>query len=106
MATLSSSVALARVIAEATPMYSDFRRLCSRSIPRILPLLNKGRERREAAGEGAGDAPPSDDDSHAPPDDARNDRHSGVGRNPEGAGDPPAPPDPADVPLDRFFIRF
>ena len=33
-------------------------------------------------------------------------RHSGVGRNPEGAGEAPAPPDPADVPLDRFFIRF
>ena len=35
-----------------------------------------------------------------------NDRHSGVGRNPEGAGASPASPDPADVPLDRFFIRF
>ena len=33
------------------------------------------------------------------------DRHSGVGRNPEGAGAPPTPQDPADVPLDRFFIR-
>ena len=35
-----------------------------------------------------------------------NDRHSGVGRNPEGAGASPAPPDPAYVPLDRHFIRF
>ena len=35
-----------------------------------------------------------------------NDRHSGVGRNPEGAGASPAPQNPADVPLDRHFIRF
>ena len=34
------------------------------------------------------------------------DRHSGVGRNPEGAGASPAPQNPADVPLDRHFIRF
>jgi len=34
---------------------------------------------REAAGEGTGDAPPTD---------------------------APAPTDPADVPLDRFFTRF
>ena len=33
-------------------------------------------------------------------------RHSGVGRNPEGAGVSPAPQNPADIPLDRFFIRF
>ncbi len=39
----------------------------------------KGRGVREAAGEGTGDVPSSD---------------------------APAPPDPADVPLDRFFIRF
>ena len=37
---------------------------------------------------------------------APHDRHSGVGRNPEGAGASPAPQNPADVPLDRFFIRF
>ena len=43
------------------------------------PSPYKGRGGREAAGEGTGDAPPSD---------------------------APAPPDPADVPLDRFFIRF
>ena len=86
---------------------------------------------------------PTDDDSHAPDDAAHNNRHSGEGRNPEGAGAPPAPngadgavessspykgrgrreaagegtgdappndapapADPADVPLDRFFIRF
>ena len=47
-----------------------------------------------------------DYDGHAPDAAAHNARHSGVGRNPEGAGVPPAPPDPADVPLDRFFIRF
>ncbi len=43
------------------------------------PSPYKGRGRREAAGEGTGGAPPTD---------------------------APAPPDPADVPLDRFFIRF
>ena len=43
------------------------------------PSPYKGRGGREAAGEGTGDAPSSD---------------------------APAPPDPADVPLDRFFIRF
>ena len=35
-----------------------------------------------------------------------NNRHSGEGRNPEGAGASPAPQNPADVPLDRHFIRF
>ena len=54
------------IIAEVSPMYSDFCYLCSRSVP-------------EAAREGTGDAPPSD---------------------------APAPADPADIPLDRFFIRF
>ena len=39
----------------------------------------KGRGRREAAGEGTGDAPPTD---------------------------APASTDPVDVPLDRFFILF
>ena len=43
------------------------------------PSPYKGRGGREAAREGTGDAPPSD---------------------------APASPDPADVPLDRFFIRF
>ena len=61
----------------------------------------KGRGGREAAGEGTGDAPPDDDGT-----DADINRHSGVGRNPEGAGEAPAPLDPADIPLDRFFIRF
>ena len=68
------------------------------------PSPYKGRGGREAAGEGAGGAPPDDDgdDDGAAP----HDRHSGVGRNPEGAGEAPAPQNPADVPLDRFFIRF
>ena len=68
----------------------------------------KGRGCREAAGEGTGDAPPDDDGADDDNDDgaAPRNRHSGVGRNPEGAGAAPASPDPADVPLDRFFIRF
>ncbi len=82
------------------------------------PSPYKGRGRREAAGEGTGDASADadyDDDINrhsreggnlAPNADAPNDRHSGVGRNPEGAGASPAPQNPADVPLDRFFIRF
>ena len=39
---------------------------------------------------------------------AHNDRHSREGGNPAPAppADAPPPPDPADVPLDRFFIRF
>ncbi len=65
------------------------------------PSPYKGRGRREAAGEGTGDAGDGADDGAAP-----HDRHSGVGRNPEGAGASPAPQNPADVPLDRFFIRF
>ncbi len=39
----------------------------------------KGEDAANAAGEGAGDAPPTDAS---------------------------APPNPADVPLDKFFIRF
>ncbi len=70
------------------------------------PSPYKGRGRREAAGEGTGDAPPDDDGAHAAVGAAPNDRHSGVGRNPEGAGASPAPQNPADVPLDRHFIRF
>ena len=92
----------------------------------------KGRGRREAAGEGTGDNSDGADDNvgddinrHscvggnlAPNGAERNaayagaagaaphDRHSGVGRNPEGAGASPAPQNPADVPLDRHFIRF
>ncbi len=64
------------------------------------PSPYKGRGRREAAGEGTGGAGDGAD--------ARADinRHSGVGRNPEGAGASPAPQNPADVPLDRHFIRF
>ena len=77
------------------------------------PSPYKGRGGREAAGEGTGDAGDGADDDDAY--DAERaayaagadiNRHSGVGRNPEGAGEAPAPPDPADVPLDRFFIRF
>ena len=65
------------------------------------PSPYKVRGRREAAGEGTGDAPPTD-----APDGADINRHSGVGRNPEGAGASPAPQNPADIPLDRHFIRF
>ena len=65
------------------------------------PSPYKGRGRREEAGEGTGDAPPTGADG-----DGDINRHSGVGRNPEGAGEAPAPQNPADVPLDRFFIRF
>ena len=37
-----------------------------------------------------------------------NDRHAREGGNPASnePTDAPASPDPADVPLDRFFIRF
>ncbi len=66
------------------------------------PSPYKGRGRREAAGEGTGDAPPTD----GAPNGADINRHSGVGRNPEGAGASPAPQNPADIPLDRHFIRF
>ena len=52
--------------------------------------------------------PPDDvgDDDDDGDDGADINRHSRVGRNPEGAGASPAPQNPADVPLDRFFIRF
>ena len=97
------------------------------------PSPYKGRGRREAAGEGTGGAPPDDDDDDgngAAPHDRHSgvggnpapngvaernaaygngadiNPHSGVGRNPEGAADAPAPQNPADVPLDRHFIRF
>ena len=69
------------------------------------PSPYKGRGGREAAGEGTGNAPPADG-AHAAVGAAPHNRHSGVDRNPEGAGDAPAPQNPADVPLDRHFIRF
>ena len=70
------------------------------------PSPYKGRGGREAAGEGTGDALPDDNAAYDGDGAAPHDRHSGVGRNPEGAGDAPAPQNPADVPLDRHFIRF
>ena len=71
------------------------------------PSPYKGRGRREAAGEGTGDASDGDDDDDGNGANGANiNRHSGVGRNPEGAGASPAPHNPADVPLDRHFIRF
>ena len=71
------------------------------------PSPYKGRGRREAAGEGTGDAPPDDAPAYDGEDGAApHNRHSGVGRNSEGAGASPAPHNPADVLLDRHFIRF
>ena len=65
----------------------------------------RGEDAAKAAGEGTGDDSDGadDDDGNGA---ASHDRHSGVGRNPEGAGASPAPQNPADVPLDRHFIRF